>query len=239
MLEKKKDKLKEINVKIPELIHDLNIVKTAKRHKTKLAFSTVYQAQELVQHTGAIWVMKFSLDGKFLASGGHDMIMRIWKVKEQGNDNFFEPSPVKSFSGHTGDVLDLSWSKNNFILSASVDKTVRLWFVSRDECLHIFQHDDFVTSVAFHPTSDKMFLSGCLDKKFRLWSVTDKTIMSIADVGSFITAVSFADSGKTAIAASYNGKCTFFDAEGLKLKTQILVHSSRGKKGKKKLLEWK
>lgn len=61
----------------------------------------------------------------------------------------FEPSPVLEYYGHSGDVLDLSWSKNNFLLSSSMDKTVRLWHVSRPECLCIFQHSDFVTSVAF------------------------------------------------------------------------------------------
>jgi len=238
--DKEKEKLKEVKdkeikeLKIPEIINDPNMVKTTKKHKHKLAFSTVFQIQDISSCTGAIWVMKFSVDGKYLATGGHDTIVRIWKVKDQ-RETFFEPTPIRTYSGHTGDILDLSWSKNNFILSGSMDKTVRLWYISRDECLHIFQHDDFVTSVAFHPTSDKMFLSGALDKKFRLWSVTDKSILSMADVGSFITAVAFAEDGKTSIAASYNGKCTFFDTDGLKWKTQIHVHSSRGKnrKGKK------
>lgn len=29
--------------------------------------------------------------------------------------------------------------QNNFLLSSSMDKTVRLWHVSRDECLCAFQ----------------------------------------------------------------------------------------------------
>lgn len=33
------------------------------------------------------------------------------------------------YSGHKADVIDLAWSKANFLLSASIDKTVRLWFV--------------------------------------------------------------------------------------------------------------
>jgi len=32
-----------------------------------------------------------------------------------------------------------------------MDKTVRLWHVSRKECLCTFQHIDFVTSIVFHP----------------------------------------------------------------------------------------
>ena len=32
-----------------------------------------------------------------------------------------------------------------------MDKTVRLWHISRRECLCTFQHIDFVTAIVFHP----------------------------------------------------------------------------------------
>ena len=57
-----------------------------------------------------------------------------------------------------------------------MDKTVRLWHVSRGECLCCFQHIDFVTAIAFHPKDDRYFLSGSLDGKLRLWSIPDKKV---------------------------------------------------------------
>jgi WD40 repeat protein len=41
--------------------------------------------------------------------------------------------------------------QSNFLLSASMDKTVRLWHVTKAKCLSLYQHSDFVTAVAFHP----------------------------------------------------------------------------------------
>jgi len=63
----------------------------------------------------------------------------------------FVERPFCTYSAHTSDLLDVSWSKNYFILSSSMDKTVRLWHISRKECLCCFQHIDFVTAIAFHP----------------------------------------------------------------------------------------
>lgn len=87
----------------------------------------------------------------------------------------FKSRPVFEFRGHTADILDLSWSNGGFLISASMDKTCRLWFVSllnpKPNCLSVFPHLDFVTNVDFHPLDDRFFLSSSLDRKLRLWSI--------------------------------------------------------------------
>ncbi|KTW29685.1 hypothetical protein T552_00893 [Pneumocystis carinii B80] len=208
---------------------------------------------------GAIWVMKFSKDGKYLATGGQDMILRVWMVigangtldnkkknqkpktisidedysayKELPAPVFF-PDPVHEYVGHKLDVLDLSWSKNNFLLSSSMDKTVRLWHVSRKECLCCFEHNDFVTSIAFHPLDDRYFLSGSLDCKLRFWNIKEKNILFWNELPELITAVAFSPDGRMAIAGSFNGLCMFYETKGLRYHTQIHIKSSRGKNSK-------
>ncbi|KAF4517048.1 hypothetical protein B566_EDAN004668 [Ephemera danica] len=99
---------------------------------------------------------------------------------------------------------------NYFILSSSMDKTVRLWHISRKECLCCFQHIDFVTAIVFHPRDDRYFLSGSLDGKLRLWNIPDKKVAF-------------------AVVGSYDGRCVFYTTEQLKYHTQIHVRSSRGR----------
>ena len=123
-------------------------------------------------------------------------------------------------------------SKNNFLLSSSMDKTVRLWHLSREECLCCFKHSDFVTSIQFHPRDDRFFLAGSLDSKLRLWSIPDKSVAYWNQTPDLITAVAFAPDGKTAIAGCLNGLCLFYETEGLKYNTQIHVRSAHGKNAK-------
>lgn len=199
----------------------------------------------------AIWAVEFSRDGKYLAAAGQDKIVRVWAVlssreerrmhekdEEQTNgstDNasaehlsapVFRKTPYREYEGHTSTVIDLSWSKNNFLLSSSFDKTVRLWHVSRQECLVTFKHAEYCPSIQFHPRDDRFFLAGSLDTKLRLWSIPDKSVAFWQQLPEMITAVAFTPDGKTAIAGTIGGTCLFYDTEGLKYKTQIQVKSS-------------
>ncbi|XP_068231776.1 WD repeat-containing protein 44 isoform X3 [Palaemon carinicauda] len=147
----------------------------------------------------------------------------------------FMPKPFCVYTGHTADMLDISWSKNYFLLTSSMDKTVRLWHISRKECLCIFQHMDFVTAITFHPKDDRYFISGALDGKLRLWSIPDKRVVLWNEVegqANLITAANFCQNGKFTVVGTYDGRCIFYETEQLKYFTQINVRSTRGKNAK-------
>ena len=77
-------------------------------------------------------------------------------------------------------VLDLSWSQKageNWLLSASMDKSVRLWHVTKEICVLEFVHTDTVKCVAFHPEDNSLFVSGSLDGKIRFWNVPEQRII--------------------------------------------------------------
>ncbi|ELU01236.1 hypothetical protein CAPTEDRAFT_177177 [Capitella teleta] len=144
----------------------------------------------------------------------------------------FMRKPFCIYKGHTADLLDISWSKNFFILSSSMDKTVRLWHVSRKECLCCFQHIDFVTAIAFHPKDDRYFLSGSLDGKLRLWNIPDKKVAlwnEVSGTTKLITTANFLQNGRLAVVGTYDGRCIFYNTEQLKYNTQINVKSTRGR----------
>lgn len=177
-------------------------VSTTFKDKQRAVFKdNLRLVQEVRNHEGPIWTMKFSPNGLYLASGGQDGKIFVWCVasntemtmelrnrsrsRGEGNEeksttsstsdsyapidalhpnpndprsyvhSFLNPEPYRVYEGHSGDVIDLSWSKSCFILSASVDKTIRLWHVTRNDCLQYFRHPDIVTAVEFHPLHDR------------------------------------------------------------------------------------
>nr|CAG8437200.1 8891_t:CDS:10 [Entrophospora candida] len=241
-------------------------IKAKIRNKHTREFDHLFLAQELSSpkpstECGAIWTMSFSKDGKFLATGGQDTVVRVWAVissdeereyflGRNGKKNAFDDvsgtklgapvfreKPLYEYTGHTADLLDLSWSKNNFLLSSSMDKTVRLWHITRKECLCCFQHTDFVTSIAFHPKDDRFFLSGSLDCKLRLWNISEKRVAHWHELtdSQLITSVGFTLDGKFSVVGTLKGLCLFYETDGLRYHTQIHVKSSHGRnsQGKK------
>ncbi|VDQ04374.1 unnamed protein product, partial [Trichobilharzia regenti] len=90
----------------------------------------------------------------------------------------FRSKPLLVLRGHEGVVTELAWSKNLFLLATSMDHQVRLWHISRRECLCVFSHNDTVPTIVFHPKDDRYFLSGSLDGKLRLWNIPDKKVPS-------------------------------------------------------------
>ncbi|KZM26525.1 hypothetical protein ST47_g2306 [Ascochyta rabiei] len=249
-------------------------IKVRTKFKTRKEFDRMFLAQELrsgadkksapaagsnpAPQSGSaatqnpIWAIEFSRDGRYLAAGGQDRVIRVWAVLSNAEERrshekdesdpageakhlsapVFQQKPFREYGGHTATILDLSWSKNNFMLSSSMDKTVRLWHVTREENLCTFKHSDFVPSIQFHPMDDRFFLAGSLDSKLRLWSIPDKSVAYSASVPDMITAVAFTPDGKTCIAGTLGGLCTFYDTEGLKWQAQLHAKSTRGQNAK-------
>uniref|UniRef100_A0AAF5D6Q1 WD repeat-containing protein 44 n=1 Tax=Strongyloides stercoralis TaxID=6248 RepID=A0AAF5D6Q1_STRER len=288
----------------PTVPSPVQICRPKNSKKGPFDFSDIKLVQQINnEHSGAIWVVKFSVCGKLIATAGKDGIVRVWCmndsveefqnmkeryrnvtgrsstsgsnyevmlganskicnssstvndvnnltdddnsirttsndsdnkkkfIRNDGNDEIISTKPLCIYRGHTSDIVDLSWSKSYFILSSGNDKTVKLWHLSRNECLCCFQHMDFVTGVAFLPKDDKYFISGSMDGKVRLWHIPDKKVVLWNEVegSKFITALTFVKNGKYIVVGTYVGQCFFFTTEQLQYYTMIDVRSTKGK----------
>ncbi|WOL00035.1 WD repeat-containing protein 44-like [Canna indica] len=283
--------------------HGLDLrVKVWQYGKSHKELSGLYMSQAIQAHNGSIWSIKFSLDGRFLASAGEDCVIHVWEVsdintkgdllkaaEENGNfkpfamaisncppdprsvlaaaegnhwdkkrrakipggrkstssDSLMMPEhvfalsekPVCSFRGHLDDVLDLSWSRSQYLLSSSMDKTVRLWHMSSNSCLKTFTHNDYVTCIQFNPIDDRYFISGSLDEKVRIWSIPDRQIVDWNDLHEMVTAACYTPDGQGALVGSHKGSCHLYDTSDNKLlqKSHIDLQNKKKKSRHKKI----
>jgi WD40 repeat protein len=116
---------------------------------------------------GAPQTLRFSEDGRYLASGGEDGSIRVFDLKEKRLGAW-------GFEGHDRHVASLAFSPDGGTLaSASFDGTVRLWDVQTG-----LQHGPTLTcpsaqaSVAFSPDSRYLVAAG-EDGAIRIWLVAD------------------------------------------------------------------
>ena len=87
---------------------------------------------ELSKHSGEVWEVVFSHDGKYLASCGEDGTAIIYNV-----DTF---NVVHTLADHEDGVGSMSWSPDDsMIVTCSRDKKARLWdaIVSDASMCHI------------------------------------------------------------------------------------------------------
>ncbi|KZV53393.1 WD repeat-containing protein 44-like [Dorcoceras hygrometricum] len=144
--------------------------------------------------------------------------------------------PVCSFQGHQDDVLDLSWSKSQLLLSSSMDKTVRMWDLESKSCLKMFAHNDYVTCIQFNPVNDDYFISGSLDAKVRIWSIPDRQVVDWTDLNEMVTAACYTPDGQGAVIGSHKGSFRTYSIDAdykLEQKDQIEIKKKKKVQAKK------
>jgi WD40 repeat protein len=74
-------------------------------------------------HTAPVLSVQFSPDGKWLASGGFDRALHLWRVLDGG-----ELWEEEVLTGHAGAILDLAWLPDgNGVISAGADGLLVFW----------------------------------------------------------------------------------------------------------------
>lgn len=62
--------------------HGPERVRVRQYGKSSKEITALYKSQEIQAHNGSIWSIKFSLDGRYLASAGEDCVIHVWRVVE-------------------------------------------------------------------------------------------------------------------------------------------------------------
>ncbi|REJ58107.1 MAG: molecular chaperone DnaJ [Microcystis wesenbergii TW10] len=116
-----------------------------------------------------IQTLAISPNGKSIIAGGLDGRISQWQLEtKQYKSSFF--ARVNAPDSHNGVILQLAFAANEtFIVSASNDKTLRIWSYYTGELKRtLIGHEEAVNTCAISPDS-QIIASGSDDKTIKLW----------------------------------------------------------------------
>ncbi|GLW11450.1 hypothetical protein Misp01_65780 [Microtetraspora sp. NBRC 13810] len=163
----------------------------------------------------------FSPDGRTLAAGGNDDMVRLWDVATR--------RPLATLAGHTDAVWSVAFSPDGRTLaSAGDDGTVRLWDVAaRRPLATLTGHGGNVLTVAFDPDG-RTLASGGDDDTVRLWDVaTRRPLATLSGHRDTVSSVAFSPDGRTLASGGFDRKVRLWDV-ATRRQTGTLARHAKG-----------
>jgi glucose repression regulatory protein TUP1 len=156
----------------------------------------------------------FSPDGKLLATGAEDKLIRIWDLTTK--------RIIKILRGHEQDIYSLDFFPDgNRLVSGSGDRTVRIWDLRSSQCSLTLSIEDGVTTVAVSPDG-QLIAAGSLDRTVRVWDSTTGFLVERLDSGNengnghedSVYSVAFSINGKQIASGSLDRTVKLWNLEG-------------------------
>lgn len=114
-------------------------------------------------HSGPVWRVTWSHDGRRIASGGADKTVQIWYA--------YSGRSFYTYLGHEfNNVRGIAWSPDSTcIASGGDDKVVQVWEVATGKRLFTYQgHSSYIWDIAWSPDGTRI-ASASWDKTVHIW----------------------------------------------------------------------
>lgn len=149
--------------------------------------------------------LAYSPDGRFIAVGS-EQIIELLDV-ENG-------TRLRTFSGHTGLIQQIAFSPDGAtFVSASWDKTVRVWDIHAGLKIVLREHSDKIQSIAYAPDGKTLATSG--RNMIRLYNtapIEHVLTLQNENLGSIGGTLAFSPDSRTLVSSSGSGDILLWDA---------------------------
>ena len=148
---------------------------------------------------GVSAVRLFPNSAHLLLSCSMDTKIKLWEVYNQRRC-------VRTYIGHGASIRDICFSYDGTkFLSASYDKTVKLWDTEYGKLLHTFNNRKMPYCVKFNPDGNKqhLFVGGYSDKKVLTWDTHSGDVVQEYDrhLGA-VNTITFVDNNRRFVTTS-------------------------------------
>jgi WD40 repeat protein len=198
----------------------------------------------LAGHTGPVWSVAVTPDGRQVVSGSHDQTIKVWEL-DTGR-------LVRSLKGHTAAITSVaiipdrgreaspegSGGSGRQVVSGALDKTVKVWELDTGRLVCSLEgHTGPVRSVAVTPDcgaspegsggSGRQVVSGAADNTVKVWELSSgRLIRSLEGHTAAVTSVAITSNGRQVVSGAEDQTVKVWE-----LGTGRLVRSLEGHTG--------
>ena len=164
----------------------------------------------LKDHQVPIRCLAFSPDGKILASGGADQVVKLWNV---ASGQKIDTLP------HKGTVSSLAFSPNSLTLATvTEDSSVTLWDVgTRKARRTLTGHSGTMATPAFSPDGSLIACAGAYDNDIKVWDTVSGEKRFSVPVGSWPLGMAYFAEGQSLILLTGGGQLIHWDLTAQKV----------------------
>ena len=132
---------------------------------------------------------------------------------------------IYSFNGHTDGVNCIIIFKNIMLVSASIDKTIKIWDINNAECLRtLIGHEGSV--IAIFNYDDEKIISSSEDKTVKLWNIIDGICVTTMNTSYIINSFSFTSTSDRLLATT-ESSLIIYNYYNLKLINTLNLHGGK------------
>jgi periodic tryptophan protein 2 len=168
--------------------------------------------------------LAYSNDGALIATGGDDGKIKLWTTKNHLS--------FVTFADHTSKVTELKFipKKNNTLLSASLDGTVRAYDLVKYRNFRVFQPNKPTqfTCLSVDSSSGDLVVAGSLDPfNIYVWSLRTATLVDVLNGHTGpISSLAFSPFGALLVSGSWDTTVRVWDIFERKGSVDALNHAS-------------